>query len=615
MPPCQPARPVPARTAAEGRRSARRWLRPACSTAPPGRSRPAVAASSYDLGRVVDRRPSKPFSSQERDEPVGGLDGRVALPAAADDEGAAGVMTAALGGASWRERGDVGCDESCGRLVRCRPRCGQLADLGVAAPDRGLGIGLVGRDLAERPCRRRRGRPHSTQAAWRAAPSATYSPAAGTETGAPSTVGAIRRTASDRAPPPISMTGRTSAPCATSASRPSARPQSSPSTAARAEVRRGGGRQPQAVQRAGRVGPVRGALALEVGHEDEAVGARRGGERELGQLVVVDAEHPRGRVEHPGGVERARRAAGSGRSRRRSRRRRRSGPPPATVGDRAHDARGADRHDDVARLGPEPERGGGVVARARAEHRAGRGGPAGSAGAERPAARTASCPSASRSRSSRYSPVGGRPVAGAARVAAVGDQRVERRCTPASRQVSQSCGRQTAATRAGVVGLVLGQPAQLGDRERRDRHRPDGLGPRGCPASPPPSSSIRSSAARAERVSFHSSAGRTTSPSSSRQHHAVLLPADGDGRDVVEAAGRRRPPAASACHQASGSTSVPSGCGARPCADERAGLGVADDDLARLRRASRPRRRAASGGPSARAEQVLDRELVERAKP
>ena len=47
--------------------------------------------------------------------------------------------------------------------------------------------------------------------------------------------------------------------------------------------------------------------------------------------------------------------------------------------------------------------------------------------------------------------------------------------------------------------------------------------------------------------------------------HAVLLAADGDGGDVVEPAGLVRAPTAAPSHQAAGSTSVPSGCGARPC--------------------------------------------------
>ena len=77
--------------------------------------------------------------------------------------------------------------------------------------------------------------PDSTQAAWRAAPSATYSPGGGTSTGRPKMPGASCCTAGDRAAPPISSTRSTATPCATTASMPSASPQSRPSTAARAQ--------------------------------------------------------------------------------------------------------------------------------------------------------------------------------------------------------------------------------------------------------------------------------------------------------------------------------------------------------------------------------------------
>ena len=76
----------------------------------------------------------------------------------------------------------------------------------------------------------------SAHAACRAAPRATYSAGAGTRIGAPKRSGAIRCTASERAAPPISSTRRVSSPWATSASTPSARPQSIPSTAARARL-------------------------------------------------------------------------------------------------------------------------------------------------------------------------------------------------------------------------------------------------------------------------------------------------------------------------------------------------------------------------------------------
>ena len=71
------------------------------------------------------------------------------------------------------------------------------------------------------------------------------------------------------------------------------------------QVRRRRVAQPQAVQRAGGVGLVGRALALEVGDQDEPVGPGRRGQRERAEAGVVDAEHPRGGVEHARGVERA----------------------------------------------------------------------------------------------------------------------------------------------------------------------------------------------------------------------------------------------------------------------------------------------------------------------
>ncbi len=78
-----------------------------------------------------------------------------------------------------------------------------------------------------------------------------------------------------------------------------------------------------------------------------------------------------------------------------------------------------------------------------------------------------------------------------------------------------------------------------------------------------PSSATRSSAAPAERVSFQSSAGRTTAPSASRQTIPCCCPA------TAMASTSDSPPAWSraacrASHQPAGSTSVPGGCGARP---------------------------------------------------
>ena len=127
-------------------------------------------------------------------------------------------------------------------------------------------------------------------AACRAAPSATYSPGAGTSTGSPSTSGAMTRTASDCAPPPISSARSSGTPRSRSASSPAPRPESMPSTAARARFSRVVEARVMPGERCRRIGQVRRALALEVGHEREPAGAGLGGEGEPAELGVVDAE-------------------------------------------------------------------------------------------------------------------------------------------------------------------------------------------------------------------------------------------------------------------------------------------------------------------------------------
>ena len=120
-----------------------------------------------------------------------------------------------------------------------------------------------------------------------------------------------------------------------------------------------------------------------------------------------------------------------------------------------------------------------------------------------------------------------------------------------------------------------------------------------------------------ERVSFHSSAGRITAPSVVQADHAVLLAADRDGADVIQAAAASAIAFCSAVHQWSGWTSVPSGCAGPALADQRAGVGVTDHYFAGLggtvdscdechrtfqqaERASVPGARNASGAPSGR---------------
>ena len=76
--------------------------------------------------------------------------------------------------------------------------------------------------------------PDSAQAACRAAPSATYSAGGGTVTGTPKMAGAIRRTASDRAAPPMRMTRCAVIPQSARLPMASASEHSKASTAARA---------------------------------------------------------------------------------------------------------------------------------------------------------------------------------------------------------------------------------------------------------------------------------------------------------------------------------------------------------------------------------------------
>src|SRR6478609_8336031 len=130
---------------------------------------------------------------------------------------------------------------------------------------------------------------------------------------------------------------------------------------------------------------------------------------------------------------------------------------------------------------------------------------------------------------------------------------------PARRQVSQSWGRATAATRAALSGSASRSQRSLVTVSEATGTLPTAS----AHACGPPSSSMRSSAAGAERVSFHSSASRTTSPPESSATMPCCCP------PTEIAATSPRPPAptialCSASHQDEGATSVPSGCEARP---------------------------------------------------
>ena len=303
----------------------------------------------------------------------------------------------------------------------------------------------------------------------------------------------------------------------------------------------------------GRVGQVRGALALEVRDEHDAARAGLGREREVGEPVVVDAEE---RGDRASSTRAALSVAMSGRQ----------SPPasakPATVprgvgdgcvGDGENRAARADRHHDVAGRGAEPERGAGVVARARTDQHAGRcaSGRLRRAEHARQHDRRASEPVVA-GRTASGAPEGaleqvevvrtGRraPVRRAARVGAVGGQRVEvgaeralvRRAVAAQPPGQPVVGEGDGGDPGRVRRLGVAQPAQLGRRERGDGHDADAARVLGAPTS-----SIRSSAACALRVSFQSRASRMTWPCGVEHDHAVLLSGDRDRGDVVEAAG------------------------------------------------------------------------------
>ena len=135
---------------------------------------------------------------------------------------------------------------------------------------------------------------------------------------------------------------------------------------------------------------------------------------------------------------------------------------------------------------------------------------------------------------------------------------VSRPAAPDRRHVSQSWGSATAATRSADSGS-----ASRSQRSFVTVSDATGTDPTADAHSWAPSSSVRSAAAPAERVSFQSSASRTTEPDESSATSPCCWP------PTERAATSSRPPAwasadCSASHQCRGSTDVPSGCGARP---------------------------------------------------
>lgn len=95
--------------------------------------------------------------------------------------------------------------------------------------------------------------------------------------------------------------------------------------------------------------------------------------------------------------------------------------------------------------------------------------------------------------------------------------RSSKRPVPRRRQVSQSWGRQMAAMRAAVSGSLSATQRSLVMVSEATGALPTAAAHAARPAarSPPPNSLISSPAAPALRVSFHSRAGRITSPPAS----------------------------------------------------------------------------------------------------
>src|SRR5664280_583267 len=133
--------------------------------------------------------------------------------------------------------------------------------------------------------------------------------------------------------------------------------------------------------------------------------------------------------------------------------------------------------------------------------------------------------------------------------------RPERRDFQPGLSVRRSWGRHTAAVRAACSG-----PCSASQRSLVTVNDARGTEPTAsAQARGPPNSATSSAAAPAERVSFHSRAGRTTSPCSSRHTMPCCC------APTATATTSAIPPAsASAVHQLAGSTSVPSGCSPRP---------------------------------------------------
>ncbi len=135
-------------------------------------------------------------------------------------------------------------------------------------------------------------------------------------------------------------------------------------------------------------------------------------------------------------------------------------------------------------------------------------------------------------------------------------------CWPPSRQVSQSCGSSTLATRSALAGSCSASQASLVTVKLAT-----GTSPVRVAQASAPSRATSVLACGADRVSFHSSAGRTTAPAWSRVTMPCCCPATAIASTGPGAAARAWPIASwQADHHTSGCTSVPSGWPALPSA-------------------------------------------------
>ena len=322
--------------------------------------------------------------------------------------------------------------------------------------------------------------------------------------------------------------------------------------------------------------------------------------------VVVDAEQPRDRVGDLGRVERAherQEATGrvgeardrAGRRRRSACRSRRRRCPTCRARSRRRPV-ASPTPSAAAMLSPVP----GADDRVEAERSVRR------HALRRPEHRRAAAPpsrrraSTSARRSSAVLALRRRPVAGARRVAAIGDERA--RELPGQPVVRAAARARDARPR---LGLAAVQPRQLRDRERGDRHR----AARRRPRLPPPSSCVDAATAHRAPTRCRSTASPAAAPRRRVEHdHPVLLTRDRRWPSTSRRVARASPIAVAERGPPRRRVLLAAGWrGRRDAARARAPtsvarVGVADLDLASTASTSRPRgpaaRRRASATPS-----------------